>query len=171
MERITECTENVSTDTETESIASNENFTLRKRKSGTQTENATLRAGESGTQSSLTKKGLVKLQKELVKKKFDSSQEYNVQHNNPEPSLAPPPPPPPPPPKLSPQPKQYIGTNSYSLLFQFLMSIFIIDHPTSDAHVHHHGVEGQSPTSPCDCPAYLHDRESPLVISQVKKCV
>ena len=32
---------------------------------------------------------------------------------------------------------------------------------------HHHGAEGQSPTSPCDCPAYLHDRESPLVISQV----
>ena len=30
MERITECTENVTTDTETESIVSNENFTLRK---------------------------------------------------------------------------------------------------------------------------------------------
>ena len=29
-------------------------------------------------------------------------------------------------------------------------------------------MEGQSPGSPCDCPAYLHDRESPLVISQVE---
>ena len=121
MERITECTENVTTDTETESIVSNENFTLRKRKQGTiKKDISTMRDGESGTQSSLTKKGLVKLQKELVKKKSDSSQEYNVQPKVQEPSLAPPPPPPPPPPlpllsqnlpqPLN-QPDQYIGTN------------------------------------------------------------
>ncbi len=120
MERITECTENVTTDTETESIVSDENFTLRKRKQGTNKKDiSTMRDGEPGTQSSLTKKGLVKLQKELVKKKSDSSQEYNVQPKFQELSLAPPPPPPPPPPLplLSQnlpqplyQPDQYFGT-------------------------------------------------------------
>ena len=76
MERITECTENVTTDTETESSVSNENFTLRKRKQGTNKNDvSTMRVGEQITQSSLTKKGLVKLQKELVKKKSERSQE------------------------------------------------------------------------------------------------
>ena len=120
MERITECTENVTTDTETESIVSNENFTLRKRKQGTKNDISTLRVGEPCTQSSLTKKGLVKLQKDLVKKQSNSSQDYNVQPNLQEPPLAPPPPPPPPPP-MPPlnqnipqhfhQPDQYVGTN------------------------------------------------------------
>ena len=116
MERITECTENVTTDTETESIVSNENFTLRKRKQGTKNEMSTLRVGEPGNSSSLTKKGLVKLQKELVKKKSDSSQEYKVQPKVQDTQLAPPPPPPPPPPALTQnftqplhQPEQYIG--------------------------------------------------------------
>ena len=53
---------------------------------------------------------------------------------------------------------QFNSLNQYTL---------IVNHVDSVAHVHHHGTEGQSPTSPCDCPAYLHDRESPLVISQV----
>ena len=117
MERITECTENVTTDTETESIVSNENFTLRKRKQGTQNDISTLRV-EEPCQSSLTKKGLVKLQKDLITKKSESSQDYNVQPNLQEPPLAPSPPPPPPPltplnqniPQHQPQPEPYIGT-------------------------------------------------------------
>ena len=117
MERITECTENVTTDTETESSVSNENFTLRKRKQGpTKNDILTMREGEQGTQSSLTKKGLVKLQKELVKKKSERSQDYSEQPKFQEPALAPqPPPPPPPPPPLTQnqpllQPDHQIGT-------------------------------------------------------------
>ena len=67
MERITECTENVTTDTDTDSVVSNDNFTLRRRK----TDMATMRIADK--ESSLTKKGLAKLQKDLVKKKDDSN--------------------------------------------------------------------------------------------------
>ena len=140
MERITECTENVTTDTETESIASNENFTLRKRKHA---ESSTLRISDKhqNKEFNLTKKGLAKLQKDLVKKNADQKQD-----------LAPPPAPPPPPP-VPPQPA--------GIPPPLPPGVEKIVHEAT-THVHH-----QSPTSPCDCPAYLHDRESPLVISQV----
>ena len=44
MERITECTENVTTDTETESIPSNENFTLHRDRLGSEGFNMTIHA-------------------------------------------------------------------------------------------------------------------------------
>ena len=151
MERITECTENVTTDTDTDSIASHEDFALRKRKTGDKSAaTATLKAGEKA----LTKRDLTRLQRELVKKKPSEAHQLDkvdapVPVSNPAPPPQPPPPPPPPPgdPSTS-------GPHAPC---------------NGSVHVHHHGpgVEGQSPTSPCDCPANLHDRESPLVISQV----
>ena len=111
MERITECTENVTTDSETESIASNENFTLRKRKPG---DAATLRIGDKNKTSTLTKKGLKKLQKDLVKNKPESQEKTAVV---PQPSRDPPPPPPPPPPPTPPPSEpfksQQIHSKSY----------------------------------------------------------
>ena len=164
MERITECTENVTTDTETESIVSNENFTLRKRKPG---DAATLRIGDKNKTSTLTKKGLKKLQKDLVKKPENIDKKAVVLQPSRDPPPAPPPPPPPPPPPTQPYSSQQIQHTAAPEALH--------EHPDYGSHhyhsgeYHHHGVEGQSPTSPCDCPAYLHDRESPLVISQVWK--
>ena len=189
MERITECTENVTTDTDTDSVVSNDNFTLRRRK----TDMATMRIGDK--ESSLTKKGLAKLQKDLVKKKDDSNQQ----------SMAPPPPPPPPPPQpqqsslekrkrvskqKSSKPEDIHTSRKSPLVLdkhskakkdqslhdhEITHDLILHDHNVQtqdvqvhkvhESHVHVHNTK--SPTSPCDCPAYLHDRESPLVISQV----
>ena len=91
MERITECTENVTTDTDTDSLVSNKDFTLRKRKQG---EGSTLRISDKNKTSTLTKKGLAKLQKDLVKKTPEGQRSFTSDNN----ALKPPPPPPPPPP-------------------------------------------------------------------------
>ena len=99
MERITECTENVSSSsssTETESLGSNQNFTLRRRKA--ESEAATLKLEKKDqTGPGLTRLEIKKLQRELVRKSPDTSQGQDNVPQQQQPPPQPPPPPPPPP--------------------------------------------------------------------------
>ena len=154
MERITEITEEVSSNTDTESLLSNENFTLRKRK--TENEAPTLKLGDN---PALTKQEVKKLQRELVKKPPDADLSKN---NAPSSPAQPPPPAPPPPPPAA------LGSQVTSLACEASSRLLLNGREKSDTSDVAPGSVSSPVTSPCDCPAHLHDRESPLVISQVR---